>query len=131
MKNFWQDLKYAARMLKSKPGFTVAAVASLAMGIGACTAIFSIVDALLLRPLPYPNPQQLVALREVGEGGRQMTFTEANFLDLRDKNRSFESVAEYVSQLVSVIGASEPVRTQVSATSNEFFKVLGIQPPES
>ncbi len=128
MKNFWQDIRYAARMLKSKPGFTFAAVASLALGIGACTAIFSIVDAVLIRALPYPDSQRLVALREVGDGGKQMSFTEPNFFDVRDKNRSFESLAEYVTQLVSVTGANEPIRTQISGVSNEFFKVLGIQP---
>jgi putative ABC transport system permease protein len=128
MKNFWQDIRYAARMLKTKPGFTFASVISLALGIGACTAIFSIVDAVLLKPLPYPEPNQLVALREVGEGDRQMSFTEANFLDVRHQNQSFESLAEYVALQVSVTGAQEPVRTQVCTASNEFFKVLGIQP---
>ncbi len=128
MNTFLQDLRYASRMLKTKPGFTLAAVISLALGIGACTAIFSIVDAVLLRALPYPEPERLVALREVGDGGKQMTFTEPNFLDVRDKNRSFEAVAEYVTQLISVTGANEPVRAQVCAASNEFFKVLGARP---
>jgi predicted permease len=128
MKSFWQDLRYAARMFRTKPGFTFVAIASLALGIGACTAIFSIVDAVLLRALPYPTPERLVALREVGSDGRPMTFTMANFIDVRDQNRSFESVAEYNSQLVSVVGGSEPVRTQVCGASSDFFKVLGVQP---
>jgi predicted permease len=128
MNTLLQDLKYAARVLRSRPGFTAAATLSLALGIGACTAIFSVVDAVLLRPLPYPQADRLVSLREVDAKGRQTTFAEPNFLDVRARSHTLAAAAEYVAGLVPVVGGSEPVRTDVAAVSGDFFKTLGVQP---
>src|SRR5919109_1405924 len=95
MQTLVRDLRYGARMLSKKPGFTLIAVMTLSLGIGACTAIFSIVDAVLLRSLPYPESERVVQLREVNEDGRQVAFTDPNFRDVRDRNRTLEAVAEY------------------------------------
>ena len=122
------DLRYAVRQLSKNPGFTAAAVLTLALGIGASTAIFSIVDAVLLRPLPYPEAEKIVSLREVDAKGRQITFAEPNFLDVRARNHTLAAAAEYNMQLTTVLGGSEPVRTRVAYVSGEFFKTLGVQP---
>ncbi|MDQ3743019.1 MAG: ABC transporter permease [Acidobacteriota bacterium] len=123
-----QDMRYGVRTLRKQPGFTLVAVLMLALGISACTAIFSIVDAVLLRPLPYPNADRLVSLREVDAKGRQISFAEPNFLDVRARSHTLASAAEYVAGLVPVTGGSEPVRTSVAYVSGDFFKTLGVQP---
>jgi len=124
----YNDLSYAIRQLHKNPGFTAVAVLTLALGIGAFTAIFSIVDAVLLRPLPYPEAEKIVSLREVNAKGRQITFAEPNFLDVRARNHTLAAAAEYNLQLTTVLGGSEPVRTRVAYVSGEFFKTLGVQP---
>ena len=124
----WQDLGYGARMLLRRPGFTAAAVLSLALGIGASTAIFSVVDGVLLRSLPYPEPDRVAMLKEVSEKGTMMNFAEPNFLDLRARSRSLEASAQYSVWLRTVMGGSEPARARVASASNEFFKVMGVPP---
>jgi putative ABC transport system permease protein len=126
--DLWPDLRFGARMLLKQPGFTVAAILSLALGIGAATAIFSFVDAVLLRPLPYPQPDRLVELREVNDRGRQVRFAEPNYSDVRDNVRSFDSITQYTSYENTVNGANEPARARVAVVSGGFFKVLGVQP---
>ena len=122
------DLKYALRSLSKTPAFTAIAIATLALGIGASTAIFSVLDAVLLRPLPYPNQERIVALRELDEKGRGMAFAEPNFDDLRERSRSFAALAKYSEGTEAVAGGSEPVRTNISAVSEDFFRVLGVTP---
>ena len=126
----WQDMRYGARTLLKNPGFTLAAVLTLALGIGANTDIFSIVDAVLLRPLPYPEASRVVELREVGAKGHQMHVAEPNYGDVRARNRSLEAVAEYsggsaATMMTTIVGGSEPVRAPAYAVSGEFFRVLG------
>jgi len=87
MENFWQDVKYGARMLAANRGFTFVAIATLALGIGANSAIFSVIDAVLLRPLPYEQPDQLMLLSEWSEQVPGMSFSAANFKDVRDATR--------------------------------------------
>ncbi len=128
MQTLWQDLRYGARMLLKKPGFTLIAVLTLALGIGACTAIFSIVDAVLLRSLPYPEAERILQLREVNERGRLVAFTDPNFRDVRERNRSLEAVAEYAGQMETVTGGSEPLRARVLLATNDFFRVLNVTP---
>ncbi len=128
MDTLLQDLRYAARQLVRNCGFTIVAVLTLTLGIGACTAIFSIVDAVLLRPLPYPEAEKIVSLREVDAKSRQITFAEPNFLDVRARNHTLAAAAQYNMQLTTVLGGSEPVRTRVAYVSGDFFQTLGVQP---
>ncbi len=121
------DLKFAVRSLGKRPGFTLVAIATLALGIGASTAIFSVLDAVLLRPLPYPEQERLVEVRELNEAGRGMPFAEPNFDDLHARSRSFDALAKYNESPEAVAGGSEPVRTNVCAVSHDFFRVLGVK----
>jgi putative ABC transport system permease protein len=123
-----RDLKYGLRMLIKNPSFTAVAVLSLGLGIGGCTAIFSIVDAVLLRSLPFREPDRLVQFREVSSKGTQMAVAEPNYLDLRAHNRSLESLAQYSGDLSTVLGGTQPVRTRVLWATSEFFRVLGAEP---
>ena len=120
-----KDIRYGLRSLAKRPGFTIIAVITLALGIGASTSIFSVVDAVLLRPLPYPHAEQIVQLREVNEKGTKIAFAEPNFIDVRSRNRTLESVAQYNGQLTTVTGATEPVRAMTFSVSSDFFRVLG------
>lgn len=128
MESLIKDIRYGIRSLAKRPGFTAIAVITLALGIGASTAIFSVVDGVLLRTLPYPNAEQIVQLREVNARGGQMDFAEPNFLDVRARNRTFAAVAEYGGDLTNVTGGSEPVRAQTLTVSADFFNVLGTKP---
>jgi len=128
VETLWQDLRFAARMLRKNPGFTAVAVLTLALGIGASTSIFSVVDAVLLRPLPYPNPQQIVTVWELSANGRRMHLADPNFLDFREQNHSLVGLAQFSSGPESVSGGSEPVRMNVAAVSQDFFKVMGVEP---
>ena len=122
------DIRYATRSLIKKPGFTAVAIITLALGIGASTAIFSVLDAVLLRPLPFPQQDRIVELRELNENGRGMPFAEPNYIDLKERSRSFEALAQYSVAPDAVAGGSEPVRTTVSGASADFFRVLGVTP---
>jgi putative ABC transport system permease protein len=123
-----QDLRFAFRTLRKSPGFTGIAVLTLALGIGASTSIFSVVDAVLLRPLPYPHPEQIVRIWEQTPNGHQINLANANFEDFRAQNNTFAGLAEYTYGLASISGGSEPVRVNVSAVSRDFFKSLGVEP---
>ena len=124
----WRDIVYAGRMLRSRLGFAAAAILSLALGIGACTVIFSVVDGVLLRPLPYPAPERIVQLKEISARGSQMPVAELNFLDVRGGNHSLEALAEYAGGIYTVTGGAEPIRTGAYAVSQDFFKALGVAP---
>jgi predicted permease len=122
------DLKYTIRSLGKNPAFTLIAVLTLALGIGASAAIFSVVDAVLLRRLPFPAPEQLVEMTELNESDRGMAFAEANFNDLAARSRSFEAMATYSRSPEAVAGGTEPARTNVAGVSADFFRVLGVTP---
>ena len=122
------DLKYAFRTLAKSPAFTLIAIITLALGIGASAAIFSVLDAVLLRPMPYPNQERLVEISELSESGRGMPFAEPNFNDLVARNHSFDAVAAYNRSPDAVAGGIEPVRTNVAGVSGDFFRVLGVTP---
>jgi ABC-type antimicrobial peptide transport system permease subunit len=128
MQRLWQDLRYGLRMLGKNPGFTSTAVITVALGVGATTAIFSVVYGVLLRPLPYQHPDQIVRLWEQSDTGVHLNFADPNFEDVREQNRSLEGMAEYNALLETVSGAKEPTRTMISYVSRDFFQVLGIQP---
>jgi putative ABC transport system permease protein len=128
MDTFLKDIRIGIRSLLKRRGFTAIAVTTLALGIGACTAIFSVVDGVLLRPLPYPEAERIVQLREINSAGRQMSFAEPNFLDVRARSRTLEAVAQYNGDLTTITGGNEPIRAQTSGVSRDFFQVLGVQP---
>ena len=123
-----QDLRYGLRMLARNPGFTAVAVLTLALGTGATSAIFSAVYGVLLRPLPYPQPDQIVELREVSAQGQPMNFADPNFEDLRSQSRALAAAAEYGAWVESVSGGSGPRRTMVASVSRDFFSVMGVEP---
>src|SRR5712671_3352211 len=116
------DLKFALRQLLKNPGFTAVAVLSLALGIGANTAIFSVVDAVLLRPLPYPEPNRLVRLWEgkPEQGYSRNVVNGWNFLDWRDKSHSFEYLAATNRFPMDLTGDGDPVSVQGMQVSSEF-----------
>ncbi|HEY6661155.1 MAG TPA: ABC transporter permease [Pyrinomonadaceae bacterium] len=129
METVWQDVRYSGRMLLKHPGFTLIAVLTLTLGIGANTAIFSIVNAVLLRPLPYQAPEQLVMLGETNSGQRNGSVSYPNFVDWRDQNKVFESVsAVRWNESYNFTGAGEPERLQGRIVSAGFFSLLGVKP---
>jgi ABC-type antimicrobial peptide transport system permease subunit len=121
-------LRYGLRVLWRNPGFTLIAVFTLALGISATTAIFSVVYGVLLRPLPYERPDQLVQVWEKSSKGHSMNLADANFQDFRAQNRSLQGLAEFDSGLESVSGGSEAKRLMVTAVSRDFFPMLRVQP---
>jgi putative ABC transport system permease protein len=128
MSGLWQDFRYAARVLGNNPGVTAIMVFTLALAIGATTAIFSVVYGVLLRPLPYPGPERIMAVSEVNSNGRPSRLADPNFDDFRDQSHSFQSIAKYTAEEVSVSGASQPTRTTVAAVTPEFLTVFGVVP---
>jgi putative ABC transport system permease protein len=114
-------------MLAKSPGFTLAAVAVLALGIGANTAIFTVASALLLRPLPYPEPQQLVSLT-VKDRSAESGGTLARYELLRDHGQQFEGVAAWVDDNLNLTGSGEPLQVPVARVTPNFFSTLGVQP---
>jgi putative ABC transport system permease protein len=123
-----RDLRYAARALIKRPGFTVVSALTLALGIGATTAIFSVVYGVLLRPLPYADPNRMMAVFEVTSKGRPSRLADPNFDDFRDQNRSLQAIAKYRDSVASVSGGSQPTRSTIAGVSPDFLKVFGIQP---
>jgi putative ABC transport system permease protein len=128
MNRLLQDLRYGFRQLRRSPGFTAVAVITLALGIGATTAIFSVVYSVLLRPLSYEKPDQIARLWEVNAAGHQVNFTDPNFEDIRSQNHSLEGLAQYRSVVESVSGTSEATRTMVAAVSRDFFSIMRRNP---
>ena len=128
MTNFLQDLRYALRMLARSPGFTLVAILTLALGIGANTAIFSVVNAVLLRPLPYPESNRLVFLGEWSEQVPEMSISMANFNDWRNQNKVFESMVAYQNDNVVLTGRGEPERLRLRRITAGFFPTLRVKP---
>ena len=129
MENFWRDVQYGARMLLKAPGFTAVAVLTLALGIGANTAIFSVINAVLLKPLPYGQPDRLVFLTEWSEQVPNMSFSVANFKDVRDQNGVFESlVASNGANFILTGAGGEAERINGRQLTSGFFATLQKQP---
>jgi putative ABC transport system permease protein len=123
------DIRYGIRMLARKPAFTALAILTLALGIGANTAIFSVVDAVLLRPLPFRDPDKLVQLFETESAPGNFPMTGQDYLDWRAQNRTFEDMAVYsYPTSYNVSAAGEPERAQVVETHADFFDMPGVQP---
>jgi putative ABC transport system permease protein len=128
--DFLQDLRYAARMLAKNPGFTAVAVIALALGIGANTAIFSVVNTVLLRPLPYKDPEQLVMVWEdaTKHGYPRDTPTAANYIDWRDQNSVFSGMAAIDEINLNLTNAGDPERLKGRRVSANLFALLGVEP---
>ncbi len=128
MKNLRQDIQFALRVLRKSPGFTAIAILTLVLGIGANTALFSVVNGVLLNPLPFQNPDQLVAVYSKTPTFDQSSITYPNFLDWQKNNRSFSMLSAFRSDNFNLTGSSEPERLHGHMISAEFFSTLGIQP---
>jgi putative ABC transport system permease protein len=127
LETLWQDLRYAARQLRKNPGFAAVAILTLALGIGASTAIFTVVNAILLRPLPYADSQRLVNIWEdPGENPRN-PVNPLNFADVRARANSFERLAAYYSQSGSLTGGGDPERVVRGFSTAGLFAVLRVQ----
>src|SRR5688572_15055491 len=123
------DLRLAARQLVRYPGFSAVVIATLALGIGASTLIFSAVNGVLLKPLPYPEPERIVRVRQIGRTGNAAdNISEPNFSDVHAPARSFAALARYAGGVQAVSGGSEPTRVRTAIVSGEFFDVVGIRP---
>src|SRR5687768_4640261 len=124
-----QDIRYGVRMLAKHRAFTSIAVITLALGIGANSAIFSVVNELLLRPLPYRDPERIVMLWEVTpEGRHQNTTSRANFRAWRQQSTSYENMAAFSDQRLTLTGNFEPEEVSGQLAVPEIFKVLGVEP---
>ncbi|HEX8144506.1 MAG TPA: ABC transporter permease [Pyrinomonadaceae bacterium] len=128
MGTIWQDLRYGFRMLRKSPGFTVVTILALALGIGANTAIFSVVNAVLLRTLPFPTAERLVFISEWSQQVPNMSVSYPNFTDWREQNRVFEQLAAFRGAGLILTGVGEPERVDGREVSASFFSVLGTNP---
>jgi predicted permease len=122
------DLRLALRGLQKNPGFAAVAIVTLALGIGASTAIFSVVNGVLLRSLPYPSPDSLMQVETVFQNGRAGRVSYPNFEDLREQNRSFAALAAYADWTASAAAAGQGFRVALAQVSAGFFAVLGVEP---
>src|SRR5438067_5954486 len=123
-----RDVRYAARGLWRSPGFSLAVILTLALGIGGNTAVFSVVDQLLLRPLPYPDGERLVMVEESSGVNSRADVSPANWLDWQRESRTFRRFAAWQPWAFTLTGASEPRRVNAQQVSSEFFPLLGVAP---
>ena len=130
MHNLLQDIRFGLRMLLKSPSVSIVATIALALGIGANTAIFSVVNAVLLRPLPFPNPDSLVQVFETDarRGSQRGSHSYPNFFDLREQNTVFERVASYYSGDFILTGSGEPARLQGAVVTADLLPLLGVAP---
>jgi putative ABC transport system permease protein len=123
-----QDVKFGVRTMRKNLGFTSVAVLTLALGIGANTAIFSVVNSVLLKPLPYPNAERIAAIQELNAKGSRVQVTAANFLDWRKQNTVFEHLAAILARPSNLTAGDEAERIDLAMTSADFFEVFGVRP---
>jgi putative ABC transport system permease protein len=128
IEDLWGDLRYGVRMMRKAPAFTTIAVVTLTLGIGANAAIFSIVNAVLLRPLPYKDPQRLVMVFAPDGHYQDVPLGSAGFLELRNQNQSFQGVAAFFMHSVNLTGRGEPEFLGGTLASSNLFTLLGIEP---
>ncbi|HTU33536.1 MAG TPA: ABC transporter permease [Candidatus Acidoferrum sp.] len=130
MTDLMQDIRYAVRMLLKAPGFAAIAILTLALGIGANTAIFSVVDAVLLRPLPFPQPDRLATIwgthSKLNETQRALSYPDVR--DLQKMSSTFEYVAAYDEASATVTGTGEPLHLNAARVSADMFPLLGVSP---
>lgn len=128
MHTLWQDVRYGARMLLKNPGITAVVILALALGIGANTAIFSVVNTVLLRPLPYDDAGRLVFLSESSKAMDEISISYPDFTDFRNQNRSFESLGVYNRNSYNLVGNGEPERILAGQVSADLFSALRARP---
>jgi putative ABC transport system permease protein len=128
MATLWQDLVYAVRSMSKAPVFTAIVLATLALGIGANAAIFSVADAVMLRPYAYPDLDRIIALNERTRAGQNMSVAWPTFQDWRAQNQVFESLGIYRSTVTNLTGADVPERLIGALASSDIFRTMGIQP---
>ena len=128
MQKVWQDLRYGARMLLKNPGITFVVILALALGIGANTAIFSVVDAVLLRPLPYDESDRLVFLNETSKSMDDISISYPNFTDWRNQNTVFEKIGVVQPRSYNLTGAGEAERMVTAQMSADLFAALRVNP---
>ncbi|MGD0695003.1 MAG: ABC transporter permease [Terriglobia bacterium] len=130
IETLWQDLRYGMRQLRRSPGFTLVAALTLALGIGANTAIFSVLDTVLLRPLPYRHPSELILVTETLPqlGLDEVGVAAQEYLDYRDRNRSFSQVGSFEDEGFNLTGSGQPLRVNAAAVSASVFPLLGVSP---
>ena len=128
MEKLIQDLRYGIRTILKQPGFTAIAVMALALGIGANTAIFSVVNAVLLRPLPFANPDSIMMIYNTAEKEDRFSVTYPDFIDWRDGQQSFQQLAAYSTRDFTLTGTGDPVRLRGAMVTSELFPILGVQP---
>ncbi|HXM43955.1 MAG TPA: ABC transporter permease, partial [Bryobacteraceae bacterium] len=123
-----QDLRYTARTLARSPGFALTAILVLALGVGANTAAFSVTDFVLIRPLPFPEPERLVKLWEKLPGYSQMELSPANYVDWKRLSESFDGMGAFTETSVNLVGQGDPERLEGAAITADLFPVLRVQP---
>src|SRR5258708_7642786 len=128
MLTFWQDLRYGIRMLWNSPGFTAASIICLALGIGATSAIFSIVNAVLLRPLPYNHSERMVRIYSEFPTFKKFWVSPPEFLDIQKSAKSWESIEGWVNQGSNLAGGNDPIRVTTSFVSGGLLSSLGVSP---
>src|SRR5437588_12894854 len=130
MNTLWQDLRFGVRVLLKSPGFTVVAVLALALGVAANTAIFSVVNVVLLEPLPYREPSRLVSVWEMNRprGLHQNTISPGNLIDWKEQSDVFEDVAGFFDSKTNLTGAGDPVEVPVQYATPNLFPLLGVEP---
>src|ERR687892_423563 len=128
MRNFIQDLRYAVRMMAKRPGFTIVAALTLALGIGANTAIFSAVNAVLLKPLPFPESEQLISLAETFKPDGFGSVSVPNLEDWKSQNTVFAGISAFLFTSFNLEGGDTPQRIQGMHVSANYFDVLGVKP---
>jgi predicted permease len=129
LETIWQDLRYGVRMLLKNPGFTAVAVLTLALGIGANTAIFSVVYAVLLKPLPFPESERLMVLAGKGTGTTNRSgVAYPDYADWRARTQSFEDMACYLNTSFNITGLEQPIEVSGRRVNWNFFQLLGVQP---
>src|SRR5215211_1458183 len=128
MEALYQDLRYGVRVLLKKPGFTALAVIALALGIGANSAIFSVVNAVLLRSLPYHDAERLVMIWGTSPQSDRTSTSAANFIDYKEQNQVFEQIAAFNAGSFTLTGGDEPEQIRGARVSADFFSVFGVEP---
>jgi putative ABC transport system permease protein len=124
----YQDFKYSLRLLRKNPGFACVVVITLALGIGANTAIFSFVNAVILNPLPFPDADRLVVINEITSHGEEMSVSLLNFRDWQARAKSFEEIGTYRFDSLNLIGMGSPQRLIAQEVTLNYFRILGVQP---